>query len=124
MTQRREALEQVSHLVRLHHRGIICPSEMWLQMVEALTPATATAVLDSLPADAKEQLLAAWIERPPAAYICKPGWAAADDFQAKCVQIVRWCEVNGPRQESPTEPDWLIRVCVRDAVVREWQPEK
>jgi hypothetical protein len=122
MSLQRELRDRVSHTVRGYHRGILGPSPMWLSIADALTAATATVVLDSLPQDVKDQLRAVWLERPPHAYIQQPGSAqGGDDFQAVCVAIVRWCEASSPL-DRPTQPDGLIRVCVEDGVVKEWRP--
>src|SRR5262245_8849143 len=97
MSQQREPRDQVIHAVKGYHRGHIGPSLMWLSIANALTPATATTVLDSLPQDVKQQLRAVWLERPPAAYIQQPGSTqGGEDFQAVCVEVVRWCEASGP----------------------------
>ena len=123
MGQRREPLEHVIHVIGLFHQGALCPSEMWMQIAESLAPATAAAVLDSLPQREKERLRAVWLAYPPAAYIARPvpepGEAA---FQAVCAEVVRWCEASGPLLQTPAEPDGLIRVRVEGGVVREWRP--
>ncbi len=123
MVQPRTIPEKVSHAVRGYHRGVIGPSLMWLSIADLLTPSTATAVLDSLPQEVKEQLLSVYCERPPHAYIVRfPLNPEEEDFRAVCVQVVLWCESNGPVQEVPTQPDGLIRVCVEGDFVREWRP--
>lgn len=123
MTQPREPREQVSHLIRLFHRGIICPSEMWRQIAWALTSATATEVLESLSAEVKEQLQMVWLERPPAAYIQKPDAASEEkDWPDVCAQVVRWCQANFPMPDAPDHDDGWIRVHVVDGVVAEWRP--
>ena len=124
MGPQRAPRENVAHLVGLYHRGIICPTEMWLSLTRALTPATATGVLDSLPPDAKEQLRTVYRERPPAAYIERPPMAPGDpEFRAVCVQVVRWCEAGEDPSKAYAGADGLIRVKVEDGVVREWRPE-
>jgi hypothetical protein len=96
---------------------------MWLGIADTLTPATATAVLESLAQSAKEQLGEVFLDRPPHAYIARsPSTPGDEEFQAVCVQIVRWCEANGPPPHVPTEPDGLVRVCVVGDTVREWRP--
>jgi hypothetical protein len=122
MSQQRDPRDQVIHAVRGYHRGHTGPSLMWLSIANALTPTTATAVLDSLPQDVKEQLRAVWLDRPPHAYIARsPSEPGDEDLQAVCVQVVRWCEANGPL-DRPSQPDGLVRVWVQDGVVREWHP--
>ena len=119
MVHERTPPEQVAHLVRLFHRGIICPSEMWRQIADTLRPDNVTDILDSLPDETKEQLLVAWIDRPPAAYIAQPGtYSEAAEYQAVCVPIVRWCEERIPNSQPPAEPDGWIRVRIEGDVVR------
>lgn len=121
MPHQRTPVEQVSHLVKLYHRGIICPTHMWDEIAEALTPENATAVLNSLSPEVKEQLRDVWIGRPPAAYIPRADFPHyTPEFQATCVQVVRWCEASGPL-DRPTEDDGLIRVCIENGVVQRWQ---
>lgn len=122
MNQQREPKEQVSHVIGLYHRGILGPSVMWMGIADLMTPSTATAVLDSLREKAQEQLLAAYGERPPHAYIARtPAEPGDEDFQAVCVQVVRWCEARRPL-DRPSEADGLTRVFVEDGVVKEWRP--
>lgn len=116
MAAPRTPTEQVAHVIRLHHRGVICPTEMWMNIADALTPTTANSVLESLPEDVKLQLREVWLERPPAAYVRHTG----AELQAVCVQVVQWCEASGPL-DRPLEPDGLIRVCVNNGVVAEWR---
>ena len=123
MGQTRQPRDHVSHVVKLYHRGIICPSEMWLSLAEALSPATATVVLESLPEDVKVQLRAVYLGCPPAAYIEPPFPVSEDEaFRAVCVQVVRWCEASGRAPEAPEGPDGLIRVRVKGGRVQEWRP--
>lgn len=122
MTSKREPKEQVSHVIGLHSRGILGPSAMWLGLAEQMTPATATAMLESLRDEVQEQLLTAYHERPPHAYVARTAAELEDaDFQAVCVQIVRWCEARRSL-DRPSQPDGLIRVCIQDGVVKEWRP--
>jgi hypothetical protein len=124
MGPQRAPREEVAHMVGLYHRGIICPTEMWVSITRALTPANTTGVLDSLPPDAKEQLRAVYLERPPAVYIERPPMAPADpDYRSICVQVVRWCEESEDPLRSHPGADGMIHVKVEDGVVREWRPE-
>ena len=59
-----EPPDAVRHAVRLYHRGIICPAEMWFQVAGVLTPASAAGILDSLPAETRQQLRAVFADRP------------------------------------------------------------
>lgn len=116
--------ELVCNVVKLYPQ-VICPSEMWLSIARSLTPPTTTAVLDSLPQDAKDRLRSHYRYCPPAAYIQESASVPGDeDFQAVCVQIVRWCEASGPPPRIPDESDGLIRVRVEGGSVREWRPWK
>ena len=122
MDQQREPRDRVIHAVTGYCRGNCGPSLMWLSVAEALTPASAAAILDSLPQEVKEQLRGVYLDRPPHAYIARsPLQPGDEDFQAVCVQIVRWCEASGPPTELPSEPDGLVRVRVEGSVVREWR---
>jgi hypothetical protein len=97
MQYRRTPQEQVAKVLTLCHRGLICPTEMWLQLAECLKPAAATAVLHSLPEDFKEQLRATAREWPPASaysdYIKEAGSVLRDeDLRTVCLQVIHWCE--------------------------------
>ena len=122
MTQPREPREQVNHLIRLYHRGVICPSEMWRQIAWALTSATAADVLESLPAEVKEQLQVVWLDRPPAVYVEGADPSPEEDWSEVCAQIVRWCQANFPMPDAPDHDDGWIRVHVLDGVVQRWRP--
>jgi hypothetical protein len=95
---------------------------MWNQIADGLTPENATAVLDSLSPEVKQQLRDVWIGRPPAAYIPRADFPHyTPEFQSICVQVVRWCEASGPL-DRPAEDDGLIRVCIENGVVQQWRP--
>lgn len=119
--KQRTASEQVAFMARSHYRGILCPSECWRQSAYALTPATATKILDGLSPEAQEHLLAMYRNRPPIAYVhdCA-AQPAGSDFRAVCVQIVNWCESQSPTV-LPPEPDGIISVRVENGTVVVWQ---
>lgn len=123
MVDRSQPREFSGHLIGLHHRGIICPSEMWRQLADALTPANATGVLDSLSSETQGWLHEVFLGRPPSVYIERDPLAPEkEDYRAVAVQIVRWCEVHAPFAAMPTEPGGLIRVKVEHEKVVEWRP--
>lgn len=120
MKTSRDPADFVAHIVRLHARGIICPSEMWMQMAEHLNPENATTVLDALPEERRSELLSVFVERPPAAYIEQPTREAfSPALRNVCVQVVNWCQCRIDPQHLPTEPDGMIHVRVENGAVVE-----
>jgi hypothetical protein len=108
-------------MAKAHHRGILCPSECWRQIAEALTPATATAILDGLAPEPRQWLLEMYQDRPPIAFVqdCAAS-TATDEFRATCVLIVTWCEAQSPT-ELPSEFDGIIRVRPENGTIVEWE---
>ena len=64
MVPERTSRDAVCHAALLYYRGVICPAEMWFQVVRVLTPESAAGILDSLPAETQRQLRAVFEDRP------------------------------------------------------------
>jgi hypothetical protein len=107
----RKPVKQISHIIRVYSRGIICPSEMWMLIADVLTPTIAVAILNSLPQESKDHLLRVWLEYPPAVYIHRSAEVPGNrEFQSTCARIVRWCELIAPPADDSTQTPGIIRV--------------
>jgi hypothetical protein len=111
-----EAIERICRTAK-HYPDLICPTEMWLLVAESLRPSDATEVLEALPPEIKDRLRDFYRGLPPAAYI-QPDPPRPDEAerQAVYVQVVRWCEAEGP---PPEYFPGIISVCIEDGVVKE-----
>lgn len=84
------------HAVSLYDRGIICPAEMWFQIVRMLAPGSVAATLNILPADTQQQLRAVFVDRPSL-----PG---GTEFAGIVAEVVGWWQGDradpGPATQS------------------------
>ncbi len=60
----RNPFDAVCHAVSLYDRGIICPAEMWFQVVRVLSAESVPSILDSLPVTTLNRLIKIYEERP------------------------------------------------------------
>jgi hypothetical protein len=74
----------IARVARIYERGIICPAELWFQIEQRLTPGSVKEALDRLPADARNILRRAYVDRP----ISLDGEATASEVRR---EMIAWC---------------------------------
>jgi hypothetical protein len=125
MNRPRTPQEYLAHIIRLHVRGVICPSEMWNAIASELTPENALVRLDALPPESQHDLRRIYVELPPYAYIERDSSEPAPQRSDVCVKVVQWCEQDEEtRRQATVEPGppGRVRVCVVDGRVRQRLP--
>lgn len=84
MVPEREPANAVCHAVRLYDRGIICPADMWFQVVRVLSQISAESILDSLPIETRGRLRSVFADRP--------SLPADGEFAPANAKLVAWLE--------------------------------